>query len=437
MKRIITAMAVMGCIATANAQESKDSEVVQDVYPYNTFEKWRIGGYGELVAAFKDYGSNRFFGHSNGNVKENRSTIAIPRAVIAGDYKFNSKWILGLEVEFEAGGVGTAYELENTENGEYETEIEKGGEVALEQLHITRIINRALNVRVGHMIVPVGLTNSHHEPTQFFGTVRPEGETSILPSTWHETGMAIFGSIGKGYGRFDYEAQIVAGLNANGFDRNSWALGAKQGKFEQDNFTNPGYVLRVDYKGVPGLRIGGSIYYCANVGGNADKTQTYDGLGKMPVRIYNLDGQYKNRYVEARANMIYGSLTNSQVLSAKNGKLSNKSGYTRLTPVAHNAVSYGGEVGLKIAGLTQSENCPDIIPFMRYEYYNPQQDVRGNYTAEERLKTSMWVMGVNWRATSDIVVKADYTTRKIGGGKYNSENEFAIGIAWTGWFFSN
>ena len=183
MKRIITAMAVMGCIATANAQESKDSEVVQDVYPYNTFEKWRIGGYGELVAAFKDYGSNRFFGHSNGNVKENRSTIAIQRAVIAGDYKFNSKWILGLEVEFEAGGVGTAYELENTENGEYETEIEKGGEVALEQFHITRLINRAFNIRVGHMIVPVGLTNSHHEPTQFFGTVRPEGENTTA-QTW-------------------------------------------------------------------------------------------------------------------------------------------------------------------------------------------------------------------------------------------------------------
>ena len=437
MKRIIAAIAAMCCIANANAQETKDNETVQDVYPYNTFEKWRIGGYSELVAAFKDYGSNRFFGHSDGNVKENRSTIAIPRATIAGDYKFNSKWIFGLEVEFESGGVGTAYELENTENGEYETEIEKGGEVALEQMHLTRLINRAFNVRVGHMVVPVGLTNSHHEPNQFFGTVRPEGETSIIPCTWHETGLELFGTIGKGYGRFDYEAQIVSGLNANGFDRNSWALGAKQGKFEQDNFTNPGYVLRVDYKGVPGLRVGGSVYYCANVGGNADKTQTYDGLGKMPVRIYDLDGQYKNKWIEARANMLYGSLTNSQVLSAKNGKLSNKSGYTRLTPVAHNAVSYGGEVGLKIAGLTQSENCPDIIPFVRYEYYNPQEKVSGNYTAEERLKTSMWVMGANWRATPNIVVKADYTNRKIGGGKYNSENEFAIGIAWTGWLGVN
>ena len=215
------------------------------------------------------------------------------------------------------------------------------------------------------MIVPVGLTNSHHEPNMFFGTVRPEGETSLLPSTWHETGMEIFGSIGKNYGRFDYQAQIVAGLNANGFDRNKWAVGAKQGKFEEDNFTNPGYVFRLNYVGVPGLRIGGSIYYCANVGGNADKSQTYDGLGKMPVRIYNLDGQYKNKWIEARANWLYGDLTNSHILSSKNGKLSNKSDYSRLTPIAHNVVSYGGEVGLKIAGLTHGDNCPDVIPFVR------------------------------------------------------------------------
>ena len=55
------------------------------------------------------------------------------RFVLAFDYKFNSKWILGAEIEFESGGTGTAFELENTENGEYETEVEKGGEVAIEQ----------------------------------------------------------------------------------------------------------------------------------------------------------------------------------------------------------------------------------------------------------------------------------------------------------------
>ena len=95
------------------------------------------------------------------------------------DYKFSPKWILSAEIEFEAGGNGSAMELENSENGEYETEMEKGGEVALEQFHITRLIHPAFNVRAGHMIVPVGLTNAHHEPINFFGTVRPEGETTI------------------------------------------------------------------------------------------------------------------------------------------------------------------------------------------------------------------------------------------------------------------
>ena len=138
------------------------------------------------------------------------------------DYKFTPKWILSAEIEFEAGGTGSAMELENSENGEYETEMEKGGEVALEQFHITRLIHPAFNVRAGHMIVPVGLTNAHHEPINFFGTVRPEGETTILPSTWHETGIEFFGTLGKGYATFDYQVLVVAGLNANGFDRNTW-----------------------------------------------------------------------------------------------------------------------------------------------------------------------------------------------------------------------
>lgn len=421
--------ASMAASVTAMAQQSQDS------IHYGGWEKFRIGGYGEMVASFKNYGTNRFYGSSEGNAKEHRNTISIPRFVIAGDYKFDSRWILGVEVEFESGGVGTAYELENSENGEYETEVERGGEVAIEQFHITRLIDRGFNIRAGHIIVPVGQNNAHHEPVTFFGTVRPEGETSILPNTWHETGVEIFGTLGKGMGTFDYQLQIVNGLNANGFDRNSWANGGKQGIFEEENFTNPGYVARIDWRGVKGLRLGGAFYYCSNVGGNADKSQTYDGLGKTPVRIYNVDGQYINRYVESRANFVWGNLTNSQIISAKNVKLSNKSPYSRLTPVAHKAVAFGGEVGLKLRGIIDNDRCPNIIPFGRYEYYNSQEDVVAPYAADNRLKTSMWVAGINWRALPSIVVKADYTHRSIGGGKYNNENEFAVGMAWAGWFW--
>ena len=405
------------------------------------YRQFRFGGYGEMVANFKDYGINRFYGHSDGNSKQNHNTISIPRFVLAFDYKFSPKWILGAEIEFEYGGTGTAYELENTENGEYETEVEKGGEVALEQFHITRMIIPELNVRAGHLIVPVGLTNAHHEPINFFGSSRPEGETTIIPCTWHETGIELLGRFGKGYASFDYEAMIVTGLNANGFDRNKWVRGGKQGLFEGDNFTSPAYVLRLNYTGVPGLRLGGSLYHCANTGANADKLITYDEIGKIPVTIYSFDAQYSDRYVTARANYLSGNIAHADQVGAKNGKLSNKSGYSRLTPIAKRAVSYNAEVGVNLKNIIGCENFPVIYPFVQYEYYNSQEKGEGMDVMDARCQVSKWNFGLNWKALPNLVVKADYTTRQIGTAKvfgtgpYNSENEFGIGIAYIGWFF--
>lgn len=429
-----TLTVAMFAASMGNAQETKDS------LEYGGWNRFRVGGYGEMVAKFKDYGINRFYGSSGGNSKIDRNTISIPRFVLAFDYKFNSKWILGAEIEFESGGTGATYELENKENGEYEQEVEKGGEVALEQFHITRLIVPQFNVRAGHIIVPVGLTNSNHEPNLFFGTSRPEGETTILPSTWHETGLEFFGTFGKGYATFDYQAMVVAGLNANGFDRNTWVASGKQGYFEEDNFTSPGYAFRLDWRGVPGLRVGLSYYFCKDASANSDKPQTY-GDFTVPVRIYSADAQFINKYVTARGNILVGNLGNSRELSDANGRLNNKSPYSRTTPIAKKAVSYGAEVGLNIQGIFNDNRVPVIYPFARYEYYNPQEKGEEKQVMEKRNQISMWTAGLNWRALPNLIVKADYTTRQVGTGKvfgtgkYNSENEFAIGVAYTGWFF--
>ena len=432
MKKLLFLLTVILTTNTVTAAEP-------DTLGYNRF---RFGGYGEMVANFKDYGINRFYGHKEGNAKQNHNTISIPRFVLAFDYKFTPKWILGAEIEFEYGGTGTSYELENTENGEYETEVEKGGEVALEQFHITRMIVPEFNIRAGHLIVPVSLTNAHHEPINFFGSSRPEGETTIIPCTWHETGIEFLGKFGKDYATFDYEAMIVTGLNANGFDRNKWVRGGKQGLFEGDNFTSPAYVARLNYTGVPGLRLGGSIYYCPNNGANSDKLITYDEIGRIPVTIYSLDAQYINKYVTARANYLSGNIAHADQLGAKNGKLSNKSGYSRTTPIAKRAVSYNAEVGLNLKSIVGGgKNFPVIYPFAQYEYYNSQEKGEGMDVMDARCQVSKWNFGLNWRALPNLVVKADYTTRQIGTakvfgtGNYNSENEFGIGIAYIGWFF--
>lgn len=442
MKILFKLLSLSLCtIATTMAQEvraeSNEDSQQQEVESY---KKFRFGGYGEAVASFKDYGTNRYYGALNGNTKKHRNTISIPRFVLALDYKFNPNWILGAEIEFESGGTGTAVEIENSENGEYETEVEKGGEVAIEQFHITRLIHRSFNVSAGHLIVPFGLTNAHHEPINFFGSVRPEGETTIIPCTWHETGIKLYGSFGKKYTTFDYQFLVVAGLNANGFDRNNWVRKGKQGFFETDNFTSPGYVARLDYKGVPGLRVGSSFYYCKDAGANSDKHQTYSDIGSVPVRIYSADLQYKNKYVTVRGNLIMGNMGNSDGVTDANKKQSNASPYSKLTPVAKKAVSYGGEVGFNISSVIKNDKCPVIYPFVRYEYYNPQEKGEKGLVMDKRCQVSMWTAGLNWFALPNLVVKADYTTRQIGThkvfgtSKYNSENEFSIGIAYVGWF---
>lgn len=314
----------------------------------------------------------------------------------------------------------------------------KGGEVAIEQFHLTRLIHPAFNIRVGHMIVPVGLTNPHHEAADFFGTVRPEGESTIIPCTWHETGLAFFGSFGKRAARFNYQTMVVSGLNANGFDRNNWVKKGKQGKFEEDRLQHPAFVARLDWIGLPGLRAGVSYYHCGDAGANADIPTIYKK--KFPVNIFSVDAQYEHPYVIARGNVLIGTLGNAGELSARNSNLNKLAPYTRLAPIAKRAVSYGGEVGLNLRNIISREDLPEIIPFARYEYYNAQQEGEKNSSfvsvMDPRFKTSMWVFGLNYRVGNGVVVKADYTTRRIGDGSFNSENEFALGVAFNAWFLN-
>ena len=426
---------------TQEVQEVQSKAPSDDV---NGYDKWRIGSYGEMLATFKDYGLNRFYGSSKGNTKKDHNEISIPRFVLSGDYKISPKWILSAEIEFEAGGTGITYEIESqsgSENGEYETEVEKGGEVALEQFHLTRLITPAFNVRVGHMIVPVGLTNSHHEPLNFFTAARPEGATTIMASTWHETGLAAFGRFGKGAATFDYEAMITSGLNPNGFDCYNWVKKAKQGFLEVDNFTAPAYTARLNWTGVPGLRIGASVFYNPKAQKNADKLITYAEYDDINVLLYSFDAQYINKYVTARANYLSGNITETAGITAANRSYSSKSPYSRKGPVAKRAVDWSAEVGVNLKSFFPGvKGFPTIYPFVHYNYYNPQEECEKGLIGDERCQVSLWSFGLNWRPLPNLVVKADYTTRQIGTSKmfsssnYNSENEFRIGVAYQLWF---
>ncbi len=133
----------------------------------------------------------------------------------------------------------------------------KGGEVELEQFWIQKTFFPELNVRAGHIVVPVGLTNAHHEPLNYFTVYRPEGEATILPCTWHDTGISIWGRSGD----FRYEAQLVAGLDAFLFNRENWIQAGTGSPYEFKVANKYGFAARIDNYSISGLRLGLSGYY--------------------------------------------------------------------------------------------------------------------------------------------------------------------------------
>lgn len=395
---------------------------------WDSYGKYRVGSYGEMLYQHMNYGANRYKA-TDGAPRDNRSYLTIPRTVFASDYKFRDDIVLSTEIEFEYGGTGAAMEYEYTEAGEYEGfEVEKAGEVALEQFHITKRFAPWLNVRVGHFIVPVGITNAHHEPVFFFGTSRPEGEKALLPSTWHETGISVLGYLPA----FRYEIMVVNGLSPNGFSTENWVGSGKQGVLEDVVATNPAFAARVEYSGVRNLRLCVSGYY-----GNTTKNTTkpaYANLKGM-VSILSADVQYHSKNFTARANFIYGDLSDSKAISEENRRLFRSS--FGATTVAKNAMTYAAEAGYNVSSIFNLKT--KLYPFVRYEYYNTAQSVEEGVKEFPRYKRDLTAFGLNWYLLPNLVVKADYAIRRInpnGEDKFNSEHTFGAGLAYTTWFFS-
>ena len=119
---------------------------------------------------------------------------------------------LEAEVEFEHGGTGGALELEYEEFGEFEQEVEKGGEVILEELYVKRSFGEHLHLSAGHFYVAVGLLSDLYRPLDYYGTVRPESEAAVIPALWHETGIEASGRVRQ----WRWRLQVINGLDATG-----------------------------------------------------------------------------------------------------------------------------------------------------------------------------------------------------------------------------
>ena len=431
MKKLMTAIVAcsMALATTANAQESAGDSVMS----HARGNRLSIGGYGEIA-----YGRNFFSDHvSRYSQPElhkddpSHGRFDIPHAVIYMGYDFGKGWSFGTEIEFEHGGTGIAYEKEDEEGGEWEQETEKGGEVELEQFWIQKSFSRAANLRMGHIVVPVGLTNAHHEPLNFFTVYRPEGEYTIMPSTWHQTGVSFWGRSGD----FRYEAQVLAGLNADNFTNTGWIRKGHKSPMEYDVANKYGVSARIDNYTVPGLRIGLSGYYGHAIGNSFPRNANgVDAEYKGQVVIGAIDFTYNAHNWIVRGQADYGYLGDAEQLKYVYNRLNSKSPFKHSAFVSKNAYAVGIEAGYDVFSQISSlrEQNKKLYVFGRYEMYDPYaSNTKGtayDYTAVKRV-----AVGLNYHPLPQIVVKAEYSNRLLKS-IYNDEPALNIGVAYEGFF---
>ena len=421
--------ALVAGLATASAQTVAADSVMQHV----NGKRLSVGGYGE-VAMSRNFYSDHVSRYSLADEHKNdpsHGRFDIPHAVIYLGYDFGKGWTMGTEIEFEHGGVGMAYEKEDEEGGEWEQEVEKGGEVELEQFWIQKSFGRWANIKAGHIVVPVGLNNAYHEPLNFFTVYRPEGENTVLPSTWHQTGVSFWGRT-KGW---RYELQFLAGLNSDNFTNTGWINKGPGTPTEGEIATKYGTALRIDNYSIKGLRIGLSGYYGHAIGNsypnNKDGAESkYKGV----VAIGAIDFTYNNYNWIVRGQADYGYLSDAKQLKYFTNRLNGLSPFHHSAFVSKNAFAYGIEAGYNIFSQIEKlrQSNQKMYLFGRYEHYNPYASKTKN-TSYDYTNVQRMAVGINYYPVKQIVVKAEYSHRFLKS-QYNNEPAINIGVAYEGWF---
>ena len=475
---------------TAKKQARKHLVTVQAEVPEPSPKKGRltIGGYGEATMKRCFYSNNYLRYTSPENyVNDQYGEFDIPHVVIYLGYDFGKGWSMGSEIEFEHGGTEVAVEIEEEEGGEYETEVERGGEVALEQFWIQKSFNPYANLRMGMIIVPLGGTNAHHEPNQFFGVYRPEGDNTILPCTWHDIGVQFHGR----YRWLGYTAQFLPGLESTLFSKQNWIQGGSASAYEFKLANCYAGLARLDFypladhsprktssrrpplkpvkstyqKMEPSLndslmvfngeessvdrrspsaergdlRLSLSGYAGTSFRNNLSPTTNskYAGV-KGLVSLVAFDWNYTGHGVIFRGSATYGHLGDAALISAYNKSMS-KTSISKRENVASDAYSVGAEIGYNIfhpiPQLRDSRQSLDL--FARYDTYDAQARIEGtkNYWTG-RHKVSC---GLNYMPLPEVVIKGEFGygilhQNPYSATRYNNEPYVALSINYCGFF---
>ena len=325
-----------------------------------------IGGYGEML--LQSYDSKKDDGTDSGKTDQ----FDFLRAVIYFGYKFSDSFVFNSEIEFEHASTS------------------QDGSVSVEFAYVDYLHSDAFNVRAGLVLVPMGLINELHEPTTFLGALRPETERRIIPSTWRENGVGVFGD----FGGFTYRTFVVNGLDASGFSAAGLRGGRQKGsKAKAEDFA---WVGRVDYQGTPGLLLGASLY----TGDSGQGLTSTDGAA-IDVSTTILEGHvdYKIRGLQLRALYARSDLGDVAELNQASGLEGDKS-------VGESMVGYYLEAGYDL--FSGRSGRSSLTPYIRWEQVNTQETVPEGWESNPATDEEILGVGIAYQPIEQLIVKFEY-----------------------------
>jgi len=415
-KKNLIPLAALLLAAPAFAQQDKTAELEQklDVLAQevqqlkqsaapaasvNPLASIRWGGYGELNAVLPSRKNQK------GDASGLNKSLDLRRFVLLGEHDFNDRWSLRFELEMEHAGTGE--------------DSETRGEFEVEQAYLDYRAADWATARVGHVLVPVGWVNLHHEPTAFHGVNRPSVEQSIIPSTWHENGAGVVGRAGL----FEYQTYVLSGLKASGSgtpttDGFSGSAAISESKTEGANspIEDLAWAGRVDIRPLAGTVVGGSLYV-----GQADQGQVG---ASVPVSLWEAHALAEWKGFEARGLYAQGRIGNADSLNAYR--------------VAQDA-TFSDFVGRKFFGgyaeaaynvlALAPRSTQYLAPFFRYERYDTQQDMPAGYANDAANSRVEYTVGLTYHPIPELALKADQQWKR--NQARTGVNQWNLGVGYS------
>ena len=378
-----------------------------------------LSGYGDLQADFYSYDEGGDV--SEGSRGQSRSTLDTQRFVVELEAKHQpSDLEIEAEIEFEHGGTGSALELEAEEFGEFESEVEKGGEVLVEELYAEKGLGSGYSAKFGRFYTALGTLSKYYLPTDYLALRRPETEEVMLPGQWDEIGVSL---------RKDFEfgaatAQLVSGLDSSGFSSSRWIGGGHQDKFESVRAENPAFVGRIDLTSILPRLVVGSAIYVGNTSGNRPEDDL-ESPGTLVIGSANY--RYWSRSLKLQGAAYLGDLSDAEEISDRNSHLSDSLGVER-TPVADGAFGTWHEIGFNVSPLLGVPENHELSPFVRFDYYDTYLDTRAELVDNARFERSVYTSGIAYLYDDFLTVKANWSRRTFGLDAIKDQDFVGLGI---------